>query len=247
MIQVSGGVHLFYCGWCMFKHMVLTEKRQPLQDLSDESRPFTSHWSFNSRKVALRICSHVLSFVPTSCAAGQALLLLSLVEQQVGWLLPPLTHSLTSRLCDSFVIEGEPTVCHVTLVGLMVNTFTDVMAWREETHLLASLWSRLTPYEVCDWYVIKRTTIGFFANMADDAHKWVVNLEKDKVSNKICLSKWDFSELGIIFTSAVLFDPRLTTISLDKLMGMLSFRAFLKHVNPNLRSWRINTLKTIKE
>lgn len=142
-------------------------------------------WSVGSNKCCSSHCK-------PSCVAGQALLLLSLVEQQVGRLLPPPTHSLTSGLADSFVVEGEPTVRHVTLVGLMVNTLTDVMAWREETHLLASLWSRLTPNEMWHWYVIKRTTIGFFANMADDAHKWVANLEKDKVSNKICLSKWDF-------------------------------------------------------
>lgn len=44
-------------------------------------------------------------------------------------------------------------------------------------------------------------------------------------------------------TCAVLSHPRFTMISLDKLMGMLSFCGFFRHVNRNLRSWRINTLK----
>lgn len=67
---------------------------------------------------------------------------------------------------------------------------------------------------------------------------------KTKVSSKYAYQSWILIANNFAsFTCAVLSDPRFTTISLDKLMGMLSFCGFFRQVNRNLRSCRINTLK----
>lgn len=104
--------------------------------------------------------------------------------------------------------------------------------------------------KVCgDKCIIKLTPIGLFSNMTDDANKWILNLAKNKVSSKklqqsveLFTSAFEFYFI-YFFTCVALSHPRFTIISLDKLMGMLSFWGFFRHVNRNLRSWRINTLK----
>ena len=56
---------------------------------------------------------------------------LSLVEQDVGFLLLQLTDQRAGRLIDHRVVEAEPALARIVWTVIGVNAVTDVVSYRE--------------------------------------------------------------------------------------------------------------------